>query len=97
MRVSRPRRGAALVAALLIFVSILSSCAGVSVEGATAVKLVAPSDGLYEVSARELAAAGFDLGGATRDTLTLTVGGVPAAFQLIGEGRNPLMRFEGMG
>ncbi len=60
-----------------------------------AVKLYVEADGLYQVSAASLAAAGFDLAGADPATLALSAGGEPVAFQVMDAGRQPALRFFG--
>jgi hypothetical protein len=59
------------------------------------VKLSVEANGLVEVSAAELAAAGFDLAAATPDNLMLSAGGEPVAFQVVGGGAARTLRFYG--
>lgn len=60
-----------------------------------AVKLYVDADGLYQVTAAELAAAGFDLAGAEPGMLALSAGGEPVAFELTDAGRKATLRFYG--
>jgi hypothetical protein len=61
-----------------------------------AVKIVVDADGLYEVTAAALTAAGFDLAGADAGRLSLTAGGAAIPFELAGTDRSPVLRFQGL-
>lgn len=61
-----------------------------------AVKIVVDADGLYEVTTTALAAAGFDLAAAEAGELSLSAGGAAIPFELAGEGRGRVLRFEGL-
>ncbi len=94
---TRLRRRSARPLALLVLVLALSALAGCSrtpQTTVTSVKLLVDADGVYRVTAAELAAAGFDLGDGLGD-LTLTAGGEPVAFELTGQGRSRVLRFYG--
>ncbi len=66
-------------------------------QSALAVRLVVDADGIYEVTAADLRAAGFDLAAARGEELTLSAGGQPVAFALAGEGAQRSLRFYGQG
>ena len=52
-------------------------------------------DGIYAVSMAELRSAGFDLAAARPEALSLSRGGQPVAFELVGQGQNRSLRFYG--
>ena len=93
----------------LLVALMLTGCRGATTrvsppEVTTVVKLIVEEDGVYEVTAAALAAVGFDLATADPlDTLALSSGGQPAAFQLVGQpvatsgGRPAALRFYGQG
>lgn len=80
---------------LLILLLILAACTPAPTPEAETVKLAVEADGIYTVSADALARVGFDLAGASEDQLSLTSGGEPVAFRLVGEGRNRSLLFYG--
>lgn len=87
-------RGVWLAAALVVCAGLLlAGCAQPPTATARAVKIEVAADGLYEVTAAALREAGFDL--AAQPALTLTVGGEPVAFEVVGRGRNTALRFYG--
>jgi hypothetical protein len=63
--------------------------------GVAAVKLLVDADGAYDVTARGLAAAGFDLATADPQDLELSAGGQPIPFLLVGQGKDRSLRFYG--
>ncbi len=80
----------------LALVALLSGCVAPPAESVSAVKISLEEDGIYQVTAAELARAGFDLASATADQLALSVGGQPIAFELVGQGRDAAVRFHGL-
>jgi len=62
---------------------------------APAVKIAVPADGIYEVPAGDLRAAGFDLAKADTRALSLTTGGKAVPFEVIGDGSQRVLRFYG--
>lgn len=93
---ARLRRRSAMPLTLVALVAALSALAGCGrtpQAGVTSVKLLVDADGVYQVTAAELAAAGFALSGL--GDLTLTAGGEPVAFELTGQGRDRALRFYG--
>ena len=63
--------------------------------GVAAIKLLVDADGAYDVAARGLAAAGFDLATADPQDLELSAGGQPIPFLLVGQGKDRTLRFYG--
>lgn len=61
------------------------------------VKLYVDADGLYQVTATDLAAVGFDLAGAEPAALALSTAGAPVALEVVGAGRSAALRFYGQG
>ena len=53
------------------------------------------ADGIYTVPAAALRSAGFDLTTGSPETLALTHAGRPVAFQVVGQGKNQVLRFYG--
>ena len=92
MLFSRLRRSVPAFALILV---ALAACRPTPPAAVDAVKLYVDTDGLYQVSAADLAVAGFDLAGAAPAALTLTTDGQPVAFQVIGAGRGKALRFYG--
>ncbi len=86
------RAGGILVLFLLALAAVACRPA---VSGATAVKLVIDADGVYQVPAGALQAAGFDLATARPEALQLSSGGEPVGFALVGEGKNRAVQFYG--
>lgn len=87
---------------LLLLALLLAGCHSTPprvapTETTPAVKLIVEEDGIYEVTAAELAAIGFDLTAADPATLALSSGGQPVAFQVIGRGQDRVIRFYGQG
>jgi len=62
---------------------------------APAVKIAVLADGIYEVPASDLRAAGFDLAKADTRALSLTSGGKAVPFEVIGDGSQRVLRFYG--
>ena len=93
---TRPRSIPIALARLLALAAFLSACAAPPAENVTAVKISLEEDGIYQVTAAELAKAGFDLASAGADELTLSAGGQPIAFELVGKGRDAAVRFQGL-
>ena len=62
---------------------------------APVVKIAVPADGIYEVPASDLRAAGFDLAKADTRALSLTSGGKAISFEVIGDGNQRVLRFYG--
>jgi hypothetical protein len=60
-----------------------------------AVKLIVDADGLYEVTAADLATVGFELANADPKELALSTAGRPVPFLLTGAGRGRALRFYG--
>lgn len=87
-------RGLALLC--LALAVLLGGCATPPAESVTAVKITLEEDGIYRVTAAELAKAGFDLTSATTGQLTLSTGGQPIAFDLVGQGRDAAVQFYGL-
>ncbi len=87
------RRRAARLFGLLVLIA-LAGCSRTPQAAVTSVKLLVNADGVYQVTAGELTAVGFDLGDELGH-LTLTAGGAPVAFELTGQGRNRVLRFYG--
>lgn len=86
--------GRALFLALLAFA--FTACRAQPPAAAVdTLKLYVDADGLYQVSAADLRAAGFDLAGADPAALTLSTGGEPVAFQVVDVGREVALRFYG--
>ncbi len=93
--ISKPGNILRLVFFLLIALA-LAACRPTPPPAAVdAVKLYVEADGLHQVSAAGLRAAGFDLAGADPSTLALSTGGEPVAFQVVGVGREAALRFYG--
>lgn len=86
------RAGGVLALCLL---ALAAAACRPAASGATAIKLVIDADGIYQVPAGALQAAGFDLGIARPEDLQLTSGGEPVGFTLVGQGRNRAVRFYG--
>lgn len=86
-----------LIAAVALTAALaLTACrANPSAPPVNAIKLYVDADGIYQVSAAELRAAGFDLAGSEPAALTLSAGGQPVAFQLVDTGRAQALRFYG--
>lgn len=86
-----------LVAVLALAAALaLAACrAKPPAEAVEAVKLYVDADGLYQASAADLRAAGFDLAGVEPAALTLSTGGRPVAFQVVDAGRAKALRFYG--
>ncbi len=61
----------------------------------SAVRIVVEADGIYEVTASALRSAGFDPATTDPSTASLSAGGQPVAFQVIGEGSSRSLRFYG--
>ncbi len=87
------RRRAARLVGLLALVA-LAGCSRAPQTAVTSVKLLVDADGVYQVTAGELAAVGFELEDGS-DHLTLTMRGKPVAFELAGRGRDRALRFYG--
>ncbi len=64
-------------------------------SNAPAVKIAVSADGIYEVPASDLLAAGFDLAKADTRALSLTTGGKAVPFEVIGDGSQRVLRFYG--
>ena len=64
-------------------------------SNAPAVKIAVSADGIYEVPASDLRAAGFDLAKADARALSLTTGGKAVPFEVIGDGSQRVLRFYG--
>ena len=79
----------------LFLLALAAAACRPAASGATAVKLVIDADGVYQVSAGALQAAGFDLVTARPEALQLSSGGEPVGFTLVGEGKNRAVRFYG--
>lgn len=98
-KTARRLRGLALGFGLVALVA--AACLGgrgpqqpqVPAGGVTAVKLGVDADGLVEVTAAELAAAGFNLNAGPREEVTLTVGWQPVDIEWAGDA----IRFQGLG
>ena len=80
--------------ALFLLVLAVAACQPAA-GGTTAVKLVIDADGVYQVPAGALQAAGFDLATARPEALQLSSGGEPVGFTLVGQGKNRAVRFYG--
>ena len=109
-RMPRWRKGAFLVLSalsLLALALLLTACRGKASDPAAtqaqsalagpaaAVKLMVDADGIYTVPAAALRSAGFDLTTGSPETLALTHAGRPVAFQVVGQGKNQVLRFYG--
>lgn len=101
----RGRYSRALALCLGLAALLVSSCSSgrapqtptPPAAGSQIIKLGIDQDGTYEVTAARLRAAGFDLAGAPRKEVTLTVGGAPVPFEWVGEGKSVAIRFHGFG
>lgn len=88
---------------ILVVVMLVAGCSGrpaptptpPSLSPATAVRIVVEADGIYQVTAAELATVGFDLAAFQPEGLALSTGGQAVAFQLVGAGRERALRFYG--
>lgn len=80
---------------LLIFLLVLVACNSTPPETINSVKLAVEADGVYAVSAAILSSVGFDLANVTAEELSLTSGGAAVAFEMVGQGRDRVLRFYG--
>jgi len=83
------------IATALALLLLLAACNPAPLPDVAALKLAVEADGIYAVSADALVQVGFNLADASPDELSLTSGGKPVAFQLVGEGRDRTLRFYG--